>query len=132
MLSHWEPRTVTADERAYQTALAYLEQDLEGFIGAAFADVGTATIQVSHCVLPAFALGRWVTAAGEMLRSQLHAMEALRASAPEEIVVTLDDQIHIVRRVLPDVFLFMAVTRETSNLALLKMAIRARTAHIQE
>jgi hypothetical protein len=44
--------------------------------------------------------------------------------------VTSGDQIHLIRPVSATVFLFVAVARETSNLAMLRLAVKSRAAHL--
>ena len=122
-----------AVERAYQTALAYLEQDVDGFIGASFADAQTGRICVAHSVYPTFALSSWVAASGEMLRMQRQAALGLRDEAVlEEIVATFGSRVHLARMVSATVFLFIAANRETVNLALMNFAIKSRTAHLNK
>ena len=120
-----------AVERAYQTTLAYLEQDIDGFIGASFANSETGRICVAHSVYPAFALSSWVAASGEVLRMQRQAAMGLGDEAVlEEIVATFGSRIHLSRMVSSNVFLFIAANRETVNLALMNLAIKSRTAHL--
>jgi hypothetical protein len=122
-----------AAERAYQTALAYLEQDVDGFIGASFAEADTGRICVAHSVFPAFALSSWVAASSEMLRLQRQAALGLRDEAVlQEIVVTFGNRLHLSRMVSANVFLFIAANRETVNLALMNLAIKSRTAHLNK
>ena len=50
----------------------------------------------------------------------------------QEIVVTFGNRLHLSRMVSANVFLFIAANRETVNLALMNLAIKSRTAHLNK
>jgi len=49
----------------------------------------------------------------------------------EDMLITLSDQIHLVKLVGPSTFLYLSVDRKQSNLAIVRMAVNKHVTAIQ-
>jgi hypothetical protein len=60
----------------------------------------------------------------ELVKQKLRIIETLELhSSLEDMVITLDDQIHHIRLTGPGTFLYVAVSRRTSNPAIVKAVV---------
>lgn len=116
-----------ATEREYQVALAHLEQDLDGFVGASFVEVETGKTLAAHSVRPEFDLTSVGAFSSEMVKQQYRTMKSLNLDGElEEMFVTLSGQMHLCHMITPNVFLYLAADRDETNLAMMKVAARLR------
>jgi hypothetical protein len=101
---------------------------LDGFLGAALADAGAevclATLNGRGALYPAKA----ALAFGDVVRAKLKAIEALKLDDTiEDIVSVLGTQVHMIRPLAdrPGLYLYLALDRESSNLALARARLKA-------
>lgn len=106
--------------------LKKLESDITGFLGAALVDheSGMALGMIGT------GLNLEVAAAGntEVVRAKLRVMEQLEIDGGiEDILITLNDQLHLIRPVADTLFLYLAIDRKQGNLGMARH-IMARAA----
>jgi hypothetical protein len=117
--------------REYQAALVYLEQDIDGFLGASFVNMDTHEILAAHSVRPEFPLAAVSGSCSRLV--ELHYRNAEGAEIGfEEMLVTLGEHFHVCRVVCPRVLLFVAADRAATNLALIKVSVQSRTMELRE
>lgn len=107
--------------------LAHLEQDLDGFLGAAFVEIETGRSIAAHSVQLSFDQASVIDAG----RIAIEAYRSLPESSEnpehlEDIIVTRGSRIHLYQLVSPTVFLSVSADRAETNLALLKATTRRR------
>ncbi len=110
-------------ERIYQDALTRLEQQVDGFVAAAFVDIDTGMTIVAHSLRPGFDLPAASAYNSELVKQKRRTLSALGLEPEvEDLLVTLADQLHLIRPVSDAVFLYLAADRAKTNLALVKSA----------
>ncbi len=100
-----------------QQSLQKLQDEIAGFLGAALVD--------HESGMPLGTQGNGlnleVAAAGntEVVRAKLRVMEQLEIGGSiEDILITLDSQLHIIRPVGSSLFLYIAIDRKQGNLGM--------------
>jgi len=112
-------------ERVYQAVLVHLEQDLEGFVGAAFVELSSGRLLTAHSIEPWFDQPALAVAGCASLRAnQTVRSPSGGAQVVEEVVVLSHDQIHLYELITPTVFLSVSALRNETNIALVKAAAR--------
>lgn len=101
--------------------------NLSGFLGVCLVELESG-MTLGHIGNPGFDLEVAAAATSEVLKAELRAVEQLGLSEPiEDMLITLQTQYHLIRIVASDrrAFLYLALDRKTSNLALARMALRS-------
>lgn len=113
-----------------QNTLKKLESDLAGFLGAALVDheSGMALGTVGN------GLNLEVAAAGntEVVRAKLRVMDQLGLDGGiEDILITLTEQLHLIRPVGKTLFLYIAIDRKQGNLGMARHIMATAASNIQ-
>lgn len=111
-------------ERVYQAALIHLEQELDGFVGAAFVEVRSGRFFAAHSVEPGLDQRALVEAARAIVTAHLELGRERRNAQPEEVIVTTGELIHLYELISADVLLVVNAARDETNLALVRAAAR--------
>jgi hypothetical protein len=106
--------------RQCESLLAHLEQDVEGFAGAAALDLTTGRRLATHCVQPAFDMGTAVRTA--LVTVRMH--QAIADNALEEIAVADARCYHVYQLLDPTVLLVVSARRAATSMAMLRAVIR--------
>lgn len=117
--------------REYQAALVYLEQDIDGFLGASFVNMDTHEILAAHSVRPEFPLAAVSGSCSRLVELHCRNMEETEI-AFEEMLLTLGEHFHVCSVVCPGVLLFVAAERTATNLGLIKVSVHSRTMELRE
>ena len=96
-----------------------LAEDISGFIGASVVDLGTGMSLASVARVANFDLDVAAAYNCEMVKAKRKTIQALG------MLLTLSDQLHLVRVLNNDLFVYVAVQSSQSNLALLRTAVNA-------
>ena len=112
-------------QRVYQAALANLEQDLDGLVGAAFIDLESGSILASHSVEPTFDQSAVGDAGRAAIAVHAELAEGARGedSSVEEVTVTATGLIHVYYVIEPGVLLSVTAERSEANLAWVKAVV---------
>lgn len=112
------------NEAQIVNALQKVESQIPGFIAASLVDVesgmtlGARTADNNFDVTLASAFN------SELVKQKLRILESLNLhGALEDMVITLSDQIHHLRLVEPGTFIYVAVSRRSSNPAIVKAVV---------
>lgn len=100
-----------------QKTLETLKTELAGFLGAALVDHDSGMTLGTY----GSGLNLDVAAAGntEVVRAKLRVMEQLDIGGGiEDILITLDDQLHLIRPIGDTLFLYLALDRKQGNLGM--------------
>ena len=109
-----------------QKSLEKLNRELAGFLGAALVDHESGMTLGTHGT----GINLDVAAAGntEVVRAKLRVMEQLGIEgAIEDILITLDSQLHLIRPIGESLFLYIAIDKKQGNLGMARH-IMARVA----
>ncbi|MEL6128686.1 MAG: hypothetical protein AAFR30_02140 [Cyanobacteria bacterium J06628_4] len=109
-----------------QSALA-----INGTIGAAIGDWGTGfslgQVSLNDTVFPTSKLEQAIAFNSEVIKAKNRTREALAIAAPiEDILITLEDQYHLIRmcETAEGVFFYLVMEREKANLGLARIKLR--------
>lgn len=107
--------------------LEALSTDLNGFIGASVIDLDTGMSLASISKYPDFDLDVAAAYNSEMVKAKFKTMEALGISGGlEDMLLTLTDQLHLIKFLDDNMFVYLAVTSAQSNLALMRKSVLLR------
>ena len=107
--------------------LEALSTDLNGFIGASVIDLDTGMSLASISKYPDFDLDVAAAYNSEMVKAKFKTMEALGISGGlEDMLLTLTDQLHLIKFLDDNMFVYLAVTAAQRNLALMRKSVLVR------
>ncbi len=106
--------------------------DMSGFIAASLVDMESGLTLGAKSLRSDFDLGVASAYNSELVKQKLKIVKALNLkSTLDDILLTLSDQIHIIKMVSPNVFLYLAADRESTNLAIVRSAINKNLAGLR-
>lgn len=95
--------------------------DLPGFMAASLVDLESGMTLGLKSVRPDFDLAAASAYNSEMVKQKLKIMRALNLKTNlEDMLLTLGDQIHVIKLVGQTTFIYLAVDRAQSNLAIVR------------
>lgn len=111
-------------QRQYQATLINLEQEIDGFLGAAFIDMSTGQSLAAHSVRPGFDPSSVSAAGRAAVLSQFELINSLGTESKLiDVLVTSNDRIYVYQPISHQVFLYTAADREETNPALVKTVV---------
>ena len=111
-------------QRQYQATLINLEQEIDGFLGAAFIDLSTGQSLAAHSVRPGFDPSSVSAAGRAAVLSHLELIDSLDTEPNLiDILVTSSYRIYVYQPISHQVFLYIAADREETNPALVKTVV---------
>jgi hypothetical protein len=106
-----------------------LAADLPGFMAASLVDTESGMTLGLKSLRPDFDLAAASAYNSEMVKQKLKIMKALNLRTNlEDMLLTLGDQIHVIKLVSPTTFIYLAVDRSQANLAIVRNALNKHTA----
>jgi hypothetical protein len=114
-----------AQEKVLAELIARIEQDVSGVIATAAVDLESGMTLASKSNRADFDLTVASAYNSELVKQKLKIMQALKLKSElEDMLLTLTDQIHLIK-FLPNKtsFLYVAVDRSATNLAILRSAV---------
>lgn len=113
-----------ATEKQINEVLDKIAADMSGFIAASVVDMesgltlGTKTHRTDFDLSVASAYN------SELVKQKMKIVRALNLkSSLEDMLLTLSDQIHIIKIISPNIFLYLAAERDSTNLAIMRSAV---------
>ncbi|MCZ9308256.1 hypothetical protein ACUY3K_06055 [Corynebacterium uberis] len=101
--------------------------DLDNLIGASVVDLDTGMTLATVSRSTDFDLEVASAFDSEVLKSKLKAIYALNLDSQlEDMLLTLSDQLHLIRPLSESEFLFVATSRRSTNLAMLRAVVNRR------
>jgi predicted regulator of Ras-like GTPase activity (Roadblock/LC7/MglB family) len=121
-----------ASEKQIVEVIEKIAADMNGFIAASLVDMESGLTLGAKSNRSEFDLNVASAYNSELVKQKLKIMKALNLkSTLEDILLTLSDQIHIIKIVSPSVFLYLAADRENTNLAIVRSAILKHVAALR-
>jgi hypothetical protein len=98
--------------------------DMPGYMAASLVDLESGMTLGLKTLRPDFDLAAASAYNSEMVKQKLKIMKALNLKTTlDDMLITLGDQIHVIKLVSPNAFIYVAVDRAHSNLAIVRNAI---------
>jgi predicted regulator of Ras-like GTPase activity (Roadblock/LC7/MglB family) len=111
-------------EKEFEEAVAKIEADMSGFIAASVVDLESGMTLTTRSARSDFDLAVASAYNSELVKQKLKIMRTLGLGGTiEDMLITLSDQIHLVKLIGPNTFLYLAVDRKQSNLAIVRNAV---------
>ena len=111
-------------EKQLVEVLERLQVDASGFIAAALVDLDSGMTLAVKSVRPDFDLTAASAYNSELVKQKLKIMRTLGLTGTiEDMLISLTDQIHLIKLVGTNTFLYLAVDKKQSNLAIVRAAV---------
>jgi hypothetical protein len=111
-------------EKQIQETFDRVAQDIPGFIAASLVDLESGMTLGARSLRADFDLTAASAYNSEMVKQKLKIMKALKLETTlEDMLLTLGDQIHVIRLVSPTTFIYLAADRAQSNIAIVRNAV---------
>ena len=113
-----------ASEKQLTEVLEKISNDANGFIAASLVDLDSGMTLAIKTSRTDFDLTAASAYNSELVKQKLKIMRTLGLSGTiEDMLITLTDQIHLVKLVGSNTFLYLAVDRKQSNIAIIRSAV---------
>lgn len=113
-----------ASERQIEEVFSKIEAELPGFIAASLVDLESGMTLGAKSNRPDFDLPAASAYNSEMVKMKYKTIKALKLKATlEDMLLTLSDQIHLIKMVSDSTFLYLAAERANSNLAIVRNTV---------
>ncbi len=113
-------------EQQIVSTIQQIAASLPGFIAASLVDLDSGMTLGLYSKDASFDLNSASAFNSEMVKQKLKIMAALGMDGTlEDMLLTLTEQIHLIRLVNPGTFLYLAADRGSSNLAIVRNAVAA-------
>ncbi|WP_245706800.1 roadblock/LC7 domain-containing protein [Austwickia chelonae] len=101
-----------------------IEADTNGFMGASIVDAETGMPLAGKSRLADFDLEAASAYNTEMVKAKQKTIRVLNIQSElEDMLLTLGDQLHLIKMITPTTFLYLAASRQDTNLALLRASV---------
>jgi hypothetical protein len=98
--------------------------EIPGFIAAALVDIESGMTLGVKSLRPDFDLAAASAYNSEMVKQKQKIMRALSLKTHlEDMLITLGDQIHLIKMVSPTTFIYLAADRASANIAIVRVAV---------
>jgi len=106
-----------------------IASEMPGYMAASLVDLESGMTLGLKSVRPDFDLAAASAYNSEMVKQKQKIMKALNLRTTlEDMLITLGDQIHVIRLVTPTTFIYLCVDRSQSNLAIVRNVL---SKHVQ-
>jgi predicted regulator of Ras-like GTPase activity (Roadblock/LC7/MglB family) len=113
-----------ATEKQLTDTLEKISGETNGFIAASLVDLDSGMTLAVKTSRTDFDLTAASAYNSELVKQKLKIMRTLGLSGSiEDMLITLTDQIHLVKLIGPNTFLYLAVDKRQSNLAIVRTAV---------
>ncbi len=113
-----------ATEKDMIDTLEGFARDINGFIAASLVDIDSGMTLAVKSQRPDFDLAVASAYNSELVKQKLKIMKALNLKTGlEDMILTLGDQIHMIKITSPSTFLYLAVDRANSNIAIVRTMV---------
>lgn len=115
-------------EKQIQDVFDRIATDIPGFIAASLVDLESGMTLGARSSRTEFDLTAASAYNSEMVKQKLKIMKALNLKTHlEDMLLTLGDQIHLIRMITPETFMYLAADRGGTNLAIVRSAVTKHT-----
>ncbi len=114
-----------ATEKQLADVLEKIHGDANGFIAASLVDLDSGMTLAVKSLRSDFDLTAASAYNSELVKQKLKIMRTLGLQGTiEDMLISLSDQIHLVKLVGPNTFLYLAVDKKQSNIAIVRSAVQ--------
>ena len=118
-----------AREKELLEVIEKIQNDASGFIAASLVDLESGMTLAVKATRSDFDLTAASAYNSELVKQKLKIMQTLGLNGGiEDMLITLTDQIHLIKMVSKVTFLYLAVDRSQSNLAIVRSAVAKHAA----
>jgi predicted regulator of Ras-like GTPase activity (Roadblock/LC7/MglB family) len=118
-------------EKVLSEVLEKISADASGFIAASLVDLDSGMTLAVRSVRSDFDLTAASAYNSELVKQKLKIMRTLGLTGSiEDMMITLNEQIHVIKLVGPSTFLYLAVDKKQSNLAIVRNAVNKHVAQL--
>lgn len=111
-------------EKDIVTAFERIQAEVPGFIAASLVDLDSGMTLAVKTARPDFDLAAASAFNSEIVKQKQKTIRALGLSSVlEDILLTLTDQLHLIKMVGNSSFIYLAAERATTNLAIMRTAV---------
>lgn len=111
-------------ERQLQEVLEKIQHDASGFIAASLVDLESGMTLAVKSVRPEFDLTAASAYNSELVKQKLKIMQTLGLQGSiEDMLISLTDQIHLIKLINRATFLYLACDKAHTNLAIVRGAV---------
>ncbi|HEY0193354.1 MAG TPA: hypothetical protein VGC42_19690 [Kofleriaceae bacterium] len=111
-------------EKQIVEAFEKLATEIPGFIAASLVDLDSGMTLGSKSARGDFDISAASAYNSEMVKQKQKIMRALSLRTTlEDMLITLGDQIHLIKLVTPTTFIYLAADRGSTNLAIVRVAV---------
>jgi hypothetical protein len=116
-------------EKQIQDVFERVASEVPGFIAASLVDLESGMTLGARTSRGDFDLTAASAYNSEMVKQKLKIMKVLNLRTTlEDMLLTLGDQIHLIKLVTPSTFVYLAADRASSNLAIVRNAVAKHAA----
>ena len=116
-------------EKQIVDAFEKVAAEMPGFMAASLVDLESGMTLGLKSLRPDFDLAAASAYNSEMVKQKLKIMKALNLRTHlEDMLITLGDQIHVIRMVGPTTFIYLSVDRSQCNLAIVRNVLTKHAA----
>ena len=117
-----------ASEKDALEAFEKIRADIPGFIAASLVDIDSGMTLAVTSARQEFDLAAASAYNSEIVKQKVKTIAALGLnSVLEDILLTLSDQLHIIKMVSPSTFIYLAAEKASSNLAIMRSSVTKHT-----
>jgi len=116
-------------EKQIIDAFEKVSAEMPGYMAASLVDLESGMTLGLKSVRPDFDLAAASAYNSEMVKQKLKIMKALNLKTTlEDMLITLGEQIHVIKMVAPTTFIYLVVDRSVSNLAIVRNVLAKHVA----
>ena len=121
-----------ASEKVINENFERLAGDIPGFIAASLVDIESGMTLGLKSNRPDFDLAAASAYNSEMVKQKMKIMRALNLKTTfEDMIITLGDQIHVIKMITPGTFVYLAADRGSCNLAIVRNVVNRNASVFQ-
>ena len=120
-----------ATEKDMLDTLEGFSRDINGFMAASLVDIDSGMTLAVKSQRPDFDLAVASAYNSELVKQKMKIMKALNLKTQlEDMILTLGDQIHFIKITSPSTFLYLAVDRNASNIAIVRTMVNKQSSKL--
>lgn len=120
-----------ATEKEIVAAFERIQSEVPGFIAASLVDLDSGMTLAVKSARPEFDLAAASAFNSEIVKQKHKTIRALGLSSIlEDILLTLSDQLHLIKMVGNGSFIYLAADRSTTNLAIMRTSVTRHAANL--
>lgn len=119
-------------EKQIVETIEKIAADMSGFIAASLVDMESGLTLGAKSMRSDFDLSVASAYNSELVKQKMKIIRALNLkSTLEDMLLTLSDQLHMIKLIGPNIFLYVAADREGTNIAIMRAAVAKQVANLR-